>query len=269
MCKYCDSKKEKSLLSYDNSDSMNISYGQYQGVNVVADLSMKGNMLILNASGSYRSESDCYYEDEGLDCDSEGATESLGSYIKIKFCPFCGKKLDSTVFEKQKLEDEIEITQYKLEKAKNKLVFAGLRVTFTFVAKGDLYEKAKNMVWDDFCANCTLLPVRLETIIKEFGNLKAHMIYGRNSDDDYYYDRTCPPFNPEEGVKFSGSCFGEFHGYTYTITEEQYDTLIDMGLAKRNINKLKDVKVKQAKYQEDIGKLNKKLNTLKRELKKL
>ena len=268
MCKYCDTIKEKSLLSYDNSDSMNVSYGQYQGVNVVADLSMKGNMLVLNASGSYRSTSDCYYEEEGLDCDSKQSEDSPGSYIKIKYCPFCGKELNSTTFDKKKLEDDIELIKYKLEKAKNKLAFAGLRVTFTFTAKGDLYDKAKDMVWKDFYVGCKLLPVKLETIIKEFGTLKAHIIYGRNHDG-YYYNKPCPAFNPEEGVMFNGSAFNEFHGYTYSITEEQYDTLINMGLAKRNVNKLKDVKVKQAKYQEDVDKLNKKLNALKRELKTL
>ena len=269
MCKYCDTIKEKSLLSYDNYGSMNVCYGQYQGVNVVASLSMKGNMLMLNASGSYRSTSDCYYEEEGLDCDNKQSIDSPGNYIKIKYCPFCGKELNSTIFDKKKLTDDIELVKRKLEKAKNKLALAGLRVTFTFTAKDDLYDKAKDIVWKDYHANCKLLPVRLETIIKEFGTLKAHMIYGRSGDDGYYYNSPCPAFNPEEGVKFNGSAFNEFHGYTYSITEEQYDTLINMGLAKRNINKLKDVKVKHAKYQEDVDKLNKKLNALKMELKKL
>ena len=75
MCKFCDNNKSKKILSYDNANSMNISYGQYQGVNIYASLSMKENMLLLEGSGSYRSKSDCYYDDE-LDCNSEYANNS-------------------------------------------------------------------------------------------------------------------------------------------------------------------------------------------------
>ena len=92
MCKFCDSKKEKNVLLYDNHNSMNIHYGQYQGVHVNASLTLKGNMLILNGSGNYRSRSDCYYEDQGLDCDGEFSKNASDEYIKIEYCPFCGKK---------------------------------------------------------------------------------------------------------------------------------------------------------------------------------
>ena len=34
MCKFCDKNKENSLVSYDNKKNMDISFGQYQGVNV-------------------------------------------------------------------------------------------------------------------------------------------------------------------------------------------------------------------------------------------
>jgi hypothetical protein len=249
---------------------MAIYCGQYQGVNVMADLSMKGNMLILNGSGSYRSRSDCYYEDEGLDCDNEGAEQTKGSYIKIEYCPFCGKKLESTDYEKNKLKDTIEAVKCKLERAKVKLALCGLRVNFTFVAKGDLYEKAKDMVWKDFTGKCELLPIKLETILKEFGNLKAHIIYGRVHEYDYVGDFTpAPALNMEEGIKFSGAGFGEFHGYTYCITEEQYEMMIDMGLCKKNAAKLKKIKEGHVKYQEEVKSLEMKLDELKKKLKKL
>ena len=70
MCKYCNSGKEHLIVSYNNTDAMNLSFGQYQGVNVCGSLTMKGDMLMLSGSGSYRSHSDCYYEDNGVECDS-------------------------------------------------------------------------------------------------------------------------------------------------------------------------------------------------------
>ena len=45
MCKFCDKNKENSLVSYDNKKNMDISFGQYQGVNVYGTVYMKGNML--------------------------------------------------------------------------------------------------------------------------------------------------------------------------------------------------------------------------------
>ena len=270
MCKFCDSKKEKRVLSYDNHDSMNIYCGQYQGVSVSADISMKGNMLILAGHGSYRSRSDCYYEDEGLDCDSEGAENSPEEYIKIEYCPFCGKKIESTEYEKRKTNDELQLLKYKLKKTEEKIDRLGLHVSFTFVAKGDKYEKARNMVWKDFEADCKLIPITLETILKEFGNLKAHIRYG--TMDSYGYStvdyKSCPKFNPKEGVKFNGSGFGEFHGYTYSITNEQYEMLISMGLVKGNKTKLNKMVEKRIKLKEDVEKMKKRIKILEVELKK-
>lgn len=269
MCKFCDSKKEKDVLSYDNYDSMNICCGQYQGVNVIANLSIKGNMLTLRGGGSYRSRSDCYYENEGLDCDNEPSSDSPGNYIKIEYCPFCGKKLESTEFEKKKTKDEIEITKCKLKEAKDILSCKGLHVYFTFNAKGDLYEKASEMIWKDFDGDAKMVPLTLETILKEFGNLKAHIMYGKNDGDYWYGNDPSPAFNPKDGIKFSGSSYGEFYGTIYSLTEEQYYMLVDMGLVKRNEAKLQGVRNKQAKIQSNIDKFKKKLDTLNKELKKL
>ena len=268
MCKFCDSKKEKEVMSYDNYKSMNVYCGQYQGVNVVAALSMKGNMLSLKGSGSYRSRSDCYYENEGLDCDNEGASDSPGSYIKIEYCPFCGKKLESTEFDKKKTKDEIEFIKRELKEAQDVFSSNGLHVSFTFKAKGEkLYKRAKELMWKDFDGDCKINTITLDTILKEFGNLKAHIMYGKNDRDYYYGNEPSPAFNPKEGVKFSGSSFGEFYGTIYSITEEQYYMLVDMGLVKRNEAKLTGVKNKQAKIQNDIDKFKRKLESLNKELK--
>jgi hypothetical protein len=248
---------------------MNIYYGQYQGVSVNANLSMKGNMLMLSGNGSYRSHSDCYYEDQGLDCDNEDAESSSAEYIKIEYCPFCGKKLGSTDFEKKKTKDEIEFIKCKLKEAQSMLSLNGLHVSFSFKPKGEnMYNRAKELLWKDFDGDCKIVPITLETILKEFGNLKARILYGKNSENYYYGgNRTSPAFDPKEGIKFDGSSFGEFYGSIYSITEEQYYMLVDMGLVKRNDTKVQGVKNKQAKIQSNIDKFKKKLELLKKKLK--
>ena len=253
-------------MFYDNRDSMNISYGQYQGVNVMASLLMKGNMLVLSGTGSYRSESDCYYEDEGLDCDSEGSTNSDSVYLKIAYCPFCGKKIESYEFENRSINDKIVVLENKLEDKKAKLARVGLHARFSFVAKDDLYRKAKDMVWEDFTGDCKLIPLKLETILKEIGNLKVQMLYGL-TNDGYYSSFVCPTFDPEEGIKFTGARCGEFHGETYSITEEQYHMLAGMGLIKENLIKLNGVKSKRVKLQKDIDETINRIDELKKKLK--
>ena len=262
MCKFCDSKKGKEVMTYDNYGSMNIYCGQYQGVNVVANLLMKGNMLTLNGSGSYRSRSDCYYENEGLDCDNEHSEDSNGSYIKIEYCPFCGKKLESNVVEIKKTKDEIDAVKHKLEVMKKKLSSITIKVDFSFKANDEAsYKKAEKMLWEDFGIGAKIKSLTLETILKEFGNLKAHVSYTDLRD--------CQEFEFDKGIKFCGSSRGEFYGYVYSITEEQYDTLVDMGLIKRNDIKLASIRNKKAKVQEEVDKLNNKLISLQKKLKNL
>ena len=260
MCKFCESKKEKEMMSYDNYRSMNICCSQYQGVNVFASLSMKGNMLTLRGNGSYRSHSDCYYDSEGLDCDNEASKSSNGYYIKIEYCPFCGKKLESNEFEIKKTNDEIDAVKHKLEEAKEKLPSIAIKVYFSFKVNDEAsYKKAKEMLWEDLIISVKIKPIKIETILKEFGNLKAHALY-----DDLY---DCQEFMPDKGIKFYGVSNREFFGYVYSITEEQYDALVDMGLINRNAIKAAGVRNKKAKIQKEIDKLNNKLISLQKKLK--
>ena len=213
-------------MSYDNYKSMNICYGQYQGVNVVANLSMKGNMLTLNGSGSYRSRSDCYYENEGLDCFNEHSEGSNGNYIKIEYCPFCGKKLESNEFEIKKTKDEIDVVKHKLEAVKEKLQSITIKVDFSFKTNDEAsYKKAKEMLWEDFIIGVKIKPIKIKTILEEFVNLNAHVSYNDLRD--------CQEFAFDKGIKFCGSSGYKFYGPVYSVTEEQYDTLVDMGLIKR------------------------------------
>ena len=247
-------------MSYDNHRSMNICCGQYQGVNVIANLSMKGNMLILNGSGSYRSSSDCYYENAGIDCDNEYSKNSNSNYIKIEYCPFCGKKLESNEFEIKKIKDEIDDVKRKLEEAKGKLSSITIKVNFSFKVNDEAsYKKAEEMLWENLIIVAKIKPVKIETILKEFGNLKAHVLY-----DDFY---VCQEFIPDKGIKFYEISDGEFRGYVYSITEEQYNTLVDMGLIKRNAIKVNGVRNKKAKIQEEVDELNNKLISLQKKLK--
>lgn len=246
-------------MSYDNHRSMNIYYGQYQGVNVIANLSMKGNMLVLNGNGNYRSRSDCYYENEGLDCDGEHSKGSKGSYIKIEYCPFCGKKIDSNEFEINKTKDEIDAVKHKLNETKEKLSSIAMKVDFSFKTNDYVsYKKAKEMMWKDFGLGAKINPIKIETILEEFGNLKAHVSY-----DDF---RDCQELAFDKGISFCGSSGGEFYGYVYSITEEQYDKLVDMGLIKRNNIQLAGIRNKKAEVQKEIDKLNKKLISLQKKL---
>jgi hypothetical protein len=162
----------------------------------------------------------------------------------------------------KKTKDEIDIVKYKLESAKEKFSSVTIKVDFSFKTNDEAsYKKAEGMLWDDFIIGAKIKSLTLETILKEFGNLKAHVSY-----DDLH---DCQEFAFDEGIKFRGSSRGKFYGYSYSITEEQYDTLVDMGLIKRNDIKLAGIRNKKAKVQEMVDKLNNKLISLQKKLKNL
>lgn len=148
MCKFCESKKPVQISKYDNRDAMNISYGQYQGVNVESFLYMHGSMLILDGWGSYRSPSDCYYEDWGLDINNKNSKDSQAQITRIKFCPFCGRDLsnDNTF----KVEDakrkyaENKDTISKLEH--NKKIHNVMYAYIVYDAKAE-YEKLHDSIY--------------------------------------------------------------------------------------------------------------------------
>ena len=147
MCEFCENTKRPiSLLNYDNRDSMRISFGQYQGVFVDADLKMLGNMLILGASGSYRSDFDCYYDAEGLDIDNTPGARSKNRYMQIKYCPFCGKEIKNTVFEKQKVNDDIYDLKRKLALLERDLKWEKMIINFTWNLNKRTPEEIDKMV---------------------------------------------------------------------------------------------------------------------------
>lgn len=119
MCEFCESNEIRTIGSYSNHDSMDIYFDQYKGVSVYSYLEMKKDMLLLSGSGNYRSGHDCYYESEGLDCDGENSKNSKPKLIKIQYCPFCGRKLDSIEYEKECATRELP----KINKLLDKLNF--------------------------------------------------------------------------------------------------------------------------------------------------
>lgn len=263
MCKYCNSGKEHQIVSYDNTDAMNVSFGQYHGV--YGSLTMKGDMLMLSGSGSYRSHSDCYYEDNGVECDNECSQQSKPAYVKIKFCPFCGKKLDSHEYEKRKTRDEIKRRKKSLKMIKNKLDGISVLVSFTFETTNNNYVKAENIVWPE---NKSGTKVPLETLILKFGNLTASVEY-MTKESNYIHRGKTPKLDFDKGIRFHYSEEGKFFSYTYSLDEMSYGRLVDMGIIKKDEGKLKKVadaiKTVQEKIDKEeysIKKLTEKLNTL-------
>lgn len=111
MCKFCESKEEIELAVYDNSRLMEVCFDQYSGVGVWASVSMHGNMLTLDASGSYRSSADCYYESEGLDISSKRSRRRPPSRVRIKYCPMCGREITSNEYERAVAEENLEVVR--------------------------------------------------------------------------------------------------------------------------------------------------------------
>lgn len=82
MCKYCELKES------------NYKGGVRRGYYAVSnELVIKNSKLIVRTNVNRRTSSDDYYESWGLDCDGERTSRE--TVFNIKFCPFCGRKLNS------------------------------------------------------------------------------------------------------------------------------------------------------------------------------
>lgn len=287
MCDFCDNLREKTLLQYDNYDSMRISYGQYQGVNVCAHLNMKGNMLILGAGGSYRSNFDCYYEDEGLECDNEKSLNSDDSYIQIKYCPFCGKKINSVLYEKTKTNDEIIELKNKLKELKTDLDYSNMFISFKWSLNKRTPEEINKIVeehrkeveaqgWKFVNINSYIEsieyygydekywenPLTLKELKEKFSNVRGDIIYGDVREEDKYGDLP-DKFTLNTKIR-SGSYFHPtYYGHTYILTNEMYEKLAKLGYIQKNDSKYNAMIKKREKINKEIEKTKNKLNKLK------
>lgn len=81
MCKYCELKES------------NYKGGVRKGYYAVSnELVIKNSKLIVRTRVNRRTSADDYYESWGLDCDGERTSRE--TVFNIKFCPFCGRKLN-------------------------------------------------------------------------------------------------------------------------------------------------------------------------------
>lgn len=288
MCKFCDNISKINLMHYDNHASMGISYGQYCGVNVQSNLYINGNMLILDANGSYRSRSDCYYEDEGIDIDNEMAYNSKAEYIKIKYCPFCGKEIKSVIYEKTKNNDEIVKLKNKLKELKTELDYSKMFINFEWKLKKRTPEEINKIIEEDkkeveakgykFINSNSYIesiqyynykekyfdnPLTLKELTEKFTDIKAHIIYGNISEEDRF-SKLPDKFTLDTKI-ISGSFYRPtYYGtYTYILTDEMYEKLAELGYIQKNDSKYNAMVKKREKIKEEIKKTKDKLNKLK------
>ena len=112
MCKFCESSKAIKILEYNNSSVMEKDWLNNRiGNHVISRLYMRGSHLELTAYGQHLTSRE--YDEELEDIikpDYSKDTES--SRFKVRFCPFCGRSLQSPAF---RLLDEVNIELEKLE----------------------------------------------------------------------------------------------------------------------------------------------------------
>jgi len=286
MCEFCESKKEINILSYDNYDSMRISFGQYQGVNVIANAYLHGNMLTLGGSGSYRSESDCYYDAEGLDIDNTNSINSKQSYIQIKYCPFCGKKIISNVYEKQKAYDDIKKLNEKLYKLKLDLKYEKMFISFEWKCKQKSTEKIETLLqkriefcksngWkldeDEYIENIKYNYIEyknnltIDKIKDIYDNFSCDIIYG-NIDDRFKYpnDKLPDKFDLNTNIKLYWFLSPKYYSSQYILTESMYKKMVELGYINSDDNeKYKRMKDSQIELKNEIIEIENKIKDIK------
>lgn len=260
MCKYCDNENTKSVLSYDNSDSMNICDGQYCGVKVYAELKMKGDMLMLSGRGGYRSESDCYYESQGLECDGEFSTVSKDSYIKIEYCPFCGKKL-------QGFEYEMTCTNDKIKEIKDNLYKLNKNKLYNSVLMYVVYEKSVHPKTLAEAEKEKVSELTLDEILDNFDKVQIDIFYPDDYEYRDWYLEQYSTFKFNQLLKCNGSRYYEHYSKKYIVEDEEFEELINRGLVERDDEKWKKMLETRAKIEKDIKKTNAQLHKMQEELK--
>jgi len=270
MCKFCNSLKEKTIVSYDNRASMNISYGQRQGVNVYGDVYIKGNMLSIKCSGSYRSSSDCYYESWDIDCDDEYSSDSEPNYIQIQYCPFCGCKLKDHTYEIQKANDDIKNLKYDLKWLEQDLRDYSIIVNCIWECNKRILHNVE--VWPGHYGDRTEYdyieydndnPLTINQIKKKYPKINFNISYGKPQNDwNKYIYAELPILDLTTKIRCNWSGRGQWHAISYKLTDEMYFEFVKLGYIKHNEKKYNELK----KNQENI--LNKITNT-KEEIKRL
>lgn len=239
-------------------------YGQLAGVRVYSNVSMQGNVLFLDASGSHRSNSDCYYEDQGIECENERAERSVESYIKIKFCPFCGRELDSNLYEVLQLRKKKKQIEKKLKAIKDKL--PGRKILCQFVMKDYPFSRSR---FDDPFADPEIDDTTIGEIAK-FKSVKPYVYYGVD-----HYNVETETLKEDTAIKLRArkwnfnTRLAEVFTSCYVIDEDIYAKLVELKLIKRDEKKLKEFNEENEKLQTDLKKLETQLNGLNKKIKEL
>ncbi len=257
MCEYCEKIKANTLVSYDNYKSMKISFGQYQGVNVFGSVQMKGNMLSIACGGSYRTESDCYYEEEGLDCDNENAFNSKPNYIKIEYCPFCGRKLDDYTYERERTKDDIHILKDELKWLEQDLRDYNIFVRCHWYCNKRVHNVEvwpgvfKDRTEYDYIDYKNDNPLTIKEISELFPKIFLNIYYGCPQDKWNKRIYSIPPeFTRNTKIITNVYFAGEYKSIYYLLTDKTYFELVKFGYIKHDEEKYNELKKKQ----EDIKK---------------
>lgn len=266
MCKYCNKKNNISLFNYNNAKNMNVCCGQHQGVNVYSTVSMQGNVLFLDADDSYRSNSDCYYEDQGVDCPNEKAQKINVSYIKIEFCPFCGKKLESNLYEVLELEKKKSVIEKKIDKIRVKL--PKMKIFCQFVLYDYPFSNTKNEKHLDL----ELPDINDITFVElfKFNNVKPYVYYGADC-----ISMEIETLTKDSVIKLNARRWNtkkklaEAFTPCYVINEDMYSELVEHGLFKKDDKKLKKLREESSKLRDDLTKLEIQLKKLDKKINKL
>jgi len=277
MCKFCGKNKEKSLVSYDNYKNMNVSFGQFQGVNVHGTVFMKGNMLSIACGGSYRSDSDCYYESEGIECDDEYSSNSEPNYIQITYCPFCGHKLDSHVYEKQKTKDDIETLKGKLKWLEQDLRDYSLIITSHWCCNKRVLHNVEvlpgkfgDRIEYDYIKYDNGNPLNINEISEIFPEVSINIYYGCPQKEwNKHIFNDLPEFTLNTKIKYCSYYDGRYNSNVYQITDKIYFKLVELGYIKHDENKYDELKNKQKEIQAKIINSKKKIKELQQYLKTL
>ena len=293
MCKFCDNLTKTNLMHYDNRYAMGVSYGQYSGVNVQSNLYINGNMLILDGNGSYRSRSDCYYDAEGLDIENEMAHDSKANYIKIKYCPFCGKEIKSVLYEKTKTNDEIIELKTKLKELKRDLNYSNMFINFEWSLNKRTPEEIDKLVeehrkeveaqgWkfthiESYVESIQYYgyiekyyehPLTLKELKEKFTDVKGDIIYGDVREECKYGDLP-DKFTLDTKIRSYSYFRPTYYSHTYILTDKMYEKLAELGYIQKDDSKYNDMIKNREKIKKEIEKVNNKLNELKEYLNSL
>ena len=267
MCKFCEDKNGCNILWYSNRSSMNVYCGQYQGVGANASLNMIGNMLELHANGSYRSQSDCYYESEGLEIDDKYSANAKPSYMKISYCPFCGRKLESKIFEKTILQDQIQELEVELQSRKEKLNklhicirfdwnYPGKKITIYDLSYCD--ERYKNGMKEQ--------SVPINTLLERGAKVSCEMHCG-NIHPGFGAERK-EEFDFEKEVECTYCWWNKYETDWYYTNEKTLNKLQKLGLINRISRKdIKEMNAKREEIIKEITAFENKINELNEKLK--